>query len=306
MFKLLKNFLLLFFLALMPALSEGTEKKCEINLYPKIYHTSNWSEIGTPDVIKHSNCPFGIQSRVLSLLSNINGKVQTRHLSWVLTEEQSEYPISINPSEIEIYPLLDLLRGQIKQDSQWVWKNLTLTSGKKVLGLEKDEIVTLSCQSCQDTGEKNIQIKIFHLNNKSGRTEWLNVKLHVKTKVLTALVSLVPTQEGMRPDNFEWKIIDDPRPEQYYTNLSQLMFYKLNKALAPGAPLRNIDLIPMTLVTPGVPAQVHIIQDSFNISNTAIPTRSGQFGEVIPLRVEKGNRIIQGKVIDFNKVLVEI
>ena len=76
--------------------------------------------------------------------------------------------------------------------------------------------------------------------------------------------------------------------------------------LAQLQPIKKDDFIQHNLVTAGRHTNVIFKSKGINLSLNALPLEYGKFGQDIRLRNPKSNKIIIGKVTDFNTVLVEL
>ena len=85
-----------------------------------------------------------------------------------------------------------------------------------------------------------------------------------------------------------------------------LKFYKLNKPLRPGELLRQSDLNPINLVKAGSKTEVIIENELIKLKTYGISRNNGGVGEFVEVFHPQKNKKYQGKVIDLNKVLVEL
>ena len=127
-----------------------------------------------------------------------------------------------------------------------------------------------------------------------------------RTPIYVAAHNLSVTNEALSEKDLQKAFIEAVNPEQYTWETDQLAYYKINHSIVAGTPIKRSDLSPLVLVTPGVPAEVIFISNSIRITGKALPTSRGQWGESVKMINEKNRKTIIGKVIDFNKVLVEL
>ena len=88
--------------------------------------------------------------------------------------------------------------------------------------------------------------------------------------------------------------------------MDKIIFFKPTKTLKKGVPLLKRNLVPVKLVRSFAPVKIILSNKGIKLSGIAIAKKGGHYGEVIPLKNKKGKRIIFGKIIDFNKVKIEL
>jgi flagella basal body P-ring formation protein FlgA len=90
------------------------------------------------------------------------------------------------------------------------------------------------------------------------------------------------------------------------TDAETLRFFKSNKPLRAGELLRASDLNAQNLVRAGMRTEVILENEMVRIKTSGISRSSGGFGETVEVFHQQKNKKYQGKVIDNNKVLVEL
>ncbi|MEI8348125.1 MAG: hypothetical protein WCG27_11705, partial [Pseudomonadota bacterium] len=237
MTKLLIKFILI--LSLASGVAFGAAETCQIKIQNKIYLLNGWSNLSVPDIVTDSDCPMGAQKRFFDLLGNFNGKIRGGHMQWVLNEDQETTRINILNPEIFVFSLDNFLKEQFKLNEKWQWRDLALLNGKKVVAIGSDEIVSATCEQCQTTGEKNIQLTIVNTVTGNKQVIWMTGKLNAKINALISKTNLVAGQDNLNANLFEFKEIDDAHPEQFFVNRDLLSFYKLNRPVQTGSPLKT-------------------------------------------------------------------
>ena len=93
---------------------------------------------------------------------------------------------------------------------------------------------------------------------------------------------------------------------QYIQSSSELNFFKLNRYIEKGEPLKRSDLSAKNLVRTGKLTQVIVEQDGLKVKLDAIARQTGKYGDFVNLYNPESKKQIRGEVIDYNKVRVEI
>ena len=283
----------------------GPEKKCSIHTYDKIYYSNDSYNLSNT-IIKKSDCPKQIQSTFAKTLLKFKGALRSTYLNIAFKKDFYPYQVTTIPNEIEIQSIASQVQNKIDLPPKWKLTNIKLLSNKRVITLNKNQSINFTCGQCNSTGEKNIKFEISSYDKNIPQHEWMTAILKIKTKVLIAEKNIIANGRSLKAQDFSFNSIDTTSPSSYFTDVSQLKFFKVNRSINPGTPLKTRQLTPINLVKAGVPTQIMFFGDSLKLYGKAMPLRAGKLGEIIRLRNSKSGHNITGKVIDFNKVKVEL
>lgn len=216
------------------------------------------------------------------------------------------YKVELTPNKIQVINLKNEFQKQFKLRKGWSFGKLKMLNKKSAIGLGLESSLSLSCELCHTTGEKNISLEVRNPVEGFSKTFWAQGTVYISTIALVPVRAISTSEPQLSPSLFRKQQINVTRPEQFFTNSDQLVFYKLNKPLPEGNGLKFTDLTPINLVSAGIPTKVILKSGGLILNGTGIPSQSGKFGEIIKLRNPKTKRMIIGKVVDFNKVLVDL
>ena len=90
------------------------------------------------------------------------------------------------------------------------------------------------------------------------------------------------------------------------TDFESLKFFKTNKPLRTGELIKRSDLNAVNLVKAGLKTEVILENSAIRIKTDGISRNSGSIGEMVEVYHAQKNKKYLGKVIDVNKVLVEL
>lgn len=210
-------------------------------------------------------------------------------------------------SRTELAELNSFLNKRIEKDKEWRFISSNLTGQNDgIVKVSDEESLSLRCDQCSNTGTKNIKIEIYNALKSRYRYLWAQTDLAAKTTALYPVRSLPVNNTALTPSDFETKVVYHTRPEQFFTQANQLVFYKVNKPKSKGEPIKFQDLTPVNLVKMGQPTTVILRNGAIRLETTAISSQSGKLGQQIRLKNTKSKRTIIGKVVNFNKVEVEL
>lgn len=304
------KYLTIFFLFSLsrPLLAQEDNKDsafCEITTSAKVYHFGADSK-EQPSLFQHSTCPGQINEQFQRVLTNSNGPVSAEHLASLISEKSEKTKkVLIKPERIRVYSLIQLLSERIQLRDNQVLRNLSLLDKGSLL-LSENEQLMIQCQNCRELGELNIELVINQVSLGKLSSRWLKANQLVKTPALVALSPQRVSHNPLQRQQFQIQTIETAKPQDYFVDQEKLPFYRLNRPLAAGSAIKHSDLAGVNLVNAGTPAKVFLKNANLSISRTAHPIRGGKFGEMVQLRNPQTNKTILGKVIDFNKVEVEL
>ena len=278
----------LIILALITQRSFGVPTTCQVKFFPKVVYIGEKGLIPTNELIETSNCPIELQKKVHELVLNSQGPLKASYLKKAIGDS-----LEITPEQFELIPLASM----INLPENWLWENIEILGGKKAIqGTE----VFASCPSCTSLGKKVIEIRI------DNKTFWANGELRAFAPALISKTTIPSNKEVLSKDDFS--LINKPllNPDDYFTSLEDIQFYKLNQDLPAGTLLKKSNIRKIDLIRPGNPVTLSLISDGISIKGTGIPMSSGKIGDQVKIKSQKNNAILYGKVIGENAVSVNL
>ena len=298
--------ILLIIALFIPSFVLAESKSCSITTFDKVYYLPTKNKSKARRVIKKTDCPEFLVGKFTKQIFNSSGTLSQRILNSNEDIAKSGYKINLFPKRVIVTNLKDKLKRHFELGNKWSFGKLKMLNKNIVIGLNKDDTIDLNCEFCHTTGEKNISFTVYNAIKNYSKTHWVSATVYISTAVLVPKRAISPSEPQLVPSDFELKNLNVIRPEKYFTNKEKLVFYKLNKAIVSGKGLMFTDLSPVNLVSAGVPTKIILRNKTLSLESQGIPSQSGKFGEIIKLRNPKTKRVISGKVIDFNKVLVDL
>jgi len=300
---MLNKVLIFILLTFSPVIMAG--ESCFIKTFPKLWTIEGTSPSQISNAIKKSNCSQKAKKAFLHFILTRKGNI---HSSLIEREINQELKVKakISPRKISINSLNTALKEKFSHSENWFFKKIKLNSQKKVLGLSKHKQILFHCNQCEFSGTKNIKLIIQDPIKNTNIQEWAQAEIKVRVTAFTANGDFNVNNSALSRNMFKKRYVYVSSPEKLFTNEKGLNFYKLNKPLKRGQPLLFSDLTSVNLVQSGRPTKIILNHNSLKISSQAMPMRSGKFGEIIQLRHLKTRKVIIGKIVDFNKVMVEL
>ena len=278
----------------------GTEK-CVIELYDKILRAEQ--SITFADVIIKSNCSQELQNKFVSSWGEFSGVISTAYLKDTFLKSDE---VELVPDKIYISSLTQYLMQQLELNEGQNLKDVRRIGRKGALVWRARENLQVKCANCQTLGEKSIELVISDPLTSRRQAEWVKGTVVTQQSVLVAKGHFSVTNQGLTSEMFELQMIETAFPERYFINAAELKFNKLNKPINQGTALQNADLVALNLVTVGNPVKMTLDTGTIRVENIATPSRNGKLGETIKFKNLNSNKVILGKIVDFNKAQVTL
>jgi flagella basal body P-ring formation protein FlgA len=237
------------------------------------------------------------------LISTLEGKVASFQLKELM--RLKGHGVEILPTSILIVKFHTLLREQVNLPQGIHIQAAKVLETAPLLPLEKEDTIELDCPSCQFGNEQIINITINPRNGKKYALKaMVNFKRMVRALRLTsplAAFSFISDSESFKED-----FVESIPHTDLITDIESLKFFKTNKPLKAGELIKKSDLNPLNLVKAGLRTDVILENQMIRIKTQGISRSSGSFGDYVEVFHPQKNKKYLGKVIDINKVLVEI
>ncbi|MDH5580782.1 MAG: flagellar basal body P-ring formation chaperone FlgA [Bdellovibrionales bacterium] len=275
---------------------------CEIKTYDRLI--TNRDQINTKknSLIKETSCPKKVLEKFISLVQEVSGTIDDNKINSILSEEGLTEYISIRPKKIEIIPLSFFLRKNIKIKNQDIlFDNIQVLDRSFGFGLDHGEKYNIQCSNCELPGLKNISL-IF----KSTQPLWLTAQLKFKVSALVATTNISPSMRPLDKGQVELRDIFVSHPNNYFTDLKLIRFYRPSRPIVKSAPLNINDVTKVDLVRIGRPTSIILDGSGFFISSTGIPMNNGKLYQSIKIKNTKTNKVVTAEVVDFNKVKIKL
>lgn len=263
---------------------------CTINFNEFNYHTG--TDLKLMDIAKiHADCPDQKIKKIQSFISDYNGTVSSRYLTVIAGGS-----INIHPQRIGFINIQEYLKAEYNNKNLKL-KSLKLLSSSKVITSNKR--LKITCPKCYKAGEHQMKIH-------GEKVVWGKVSFIAPTAVLVANKDYQAFSNDLNGDDFslEKKWVLDP--ENYYSNKSQLNFYKISKPIQIGQYLKKDSLMAKNIVHIGKSVDVILQNKNITIVTRAIAQGSGHLSDNVLVQNIKTKKKYSATIVGKNKVKVEI
>ncbi len=299
--------------------SQQKNTECTLQLYKKILRVNLQVPLSSKDAIISSNCTESSIQSTLAILNSLSGNVQTQFIAEEIHNEINNKPsnlnsssvsIKISPESIEVHSLNDFLKNRLDSKTNFQFSETKILGNKNSISLGENDIVNFSCEDCSTLGNKKIILQVYSPIQNYGYQVLVDSKLGTNLLVLKTKENLTPhssSSDGLQWDKLTYKeeIFTD-QPELFVTNAEDLKFFVLNKTILKGQPLKFQLFSPKEIVKYNVPTKILLKNRNIQILHTGIPLRSAKYGEYVELKSTTNNKLLNGKVIDQNTVVIEL
>ena len=279
--------------------------ECEVELFSKIYRMNANQALLARDLVKSSTCSPEITNKLAMLVTSSEGVVGSDFLKTELQKDFPDINIFFISKKLSLMDLNSVLKEQLLANSNLYFSQIKSLNGVSTLGIVEGEQLRSICDSCQSFGEKNIKIDITNIVSNTTRSMWFASKIMAKVKVVKAKRNISFQQKALDANDFYFEEVMTMSPENALTTLDNIGFYKSNKTIVQDSIVSNLDLQAVNLINYGTPVSITLQNQNISLQKTAMPVRSARFGEVIELK-GLNNKNIAGKVVGFNKVVIEL
>ena len=275
---------------------------CEIKAPKSLIVTENVESYELKSAFQYKSCTDEQIKAFNILLTDYSGDLNQR----VLHAELNDKRIKLLNS-FKVTTLSTAINSRIHLPKKWKIVELKLIGqGSGYFALQNEEHLQISCNNCNNTGAKNIRLNIVNPVSNTKASHWLTGDVAIAVEALVSKDNISITNEPLTKRNFELKTVYSSRPENFFTFADKLPYYRANRPLRSGHVVKFNDISPLNLVNMGTPVQIKLNSNGLKLQAVGIPTRSGKLGEIIQLKNPKTNKIIIGKITNFNEVEVEL
>ena len=249
------------------------------------------------------NCEDNAKNELAKLINGFEGRVASFQIQEMMSSKGHQ--VLISPQSIQVQQVSSIIREQLILPQGIQIKSAHLENLKNYLTLNPGDQVEVSCHSCLFGARQplNLVIKGFDGVNHSHLITADFVKMVKALKLTTPVSAFSSFSSG---DAVEEVYVEAIPHTDYILNKDSLRFYKTNKPLKAGEILKTSDLTAMNLVRAGLKTDVILENKMIRIKTQGISRQNGAIGEFVEVFQPQKNKKYQGKVIDNNKILVEL
>lgn len=289
-----------FLLALFVIVFCSSAFACEIQLPQNIVilgESANFSS-----ALNSKNCSEETLKEVNLTLNSVEGKITSFQFAEIL--KAKNFSANIQPSLIQVQQLKHLIKEQILLPTGVQLTSSQALYGPNFLTLNANDKVSVECIGCLFGSEQPVNINILGFD---GSHRSIVIKANFKKMVRAyKLIMSAPAFAEISADMLKEEYVESIPHTDLITDIQTLRFYKINKPLRAGELLKKSDLNAVNLVRAGMKTDVIIENSLVKLKTEGISRNNGSLGELVEVFHPQKNKKYLGRVIDINKVLVDL
>lgn len=255
------------------------------------------------DIFQAKNCGLETRQDLHQIMTGLEGRIASFQLKEMLANKGHQ--VEIQPQTIVIRQFSTLIREQLHLPKGVQAKTSRLQDGQGVLALSAGDQLDITCSTCLFGTSQPINLKVIEFDG----TQRSFIATTDFIKMVKALKLISPLASFSSLDDmslFKEEYIESIPHTDLITDKESLKFYKTNKPLRAGDFLRKSDLNAVNLVRAGLKTDVVLENQMIRIKTQGISRSNGSIGELVEVYHQQKNKKYLGKVVDINKVLVEL
>lgn len=289
---------ILFSLLLM--VSSLTGFACEVHLPHHIVILGD-----VVDLMKSSantGCDEETLNEINATLISVEGKITSFQLAEMLKVKKQS--VAIQPNLIQVQHFKHLVREQLLLPPGVQLRSSEAINSANFISLAPGDRVEVECTGCLYGSQQPLNLNIIGFD---GSEKTMTVKGDFK-KMVKAYRLLGPRTAftEIKPEFLKEEYVESIPHTDLVTNLDTIHFFKLNKPVRSGELLKNSDLNALNLVKAGLKTEILIENKLVKLKTSGISRSNGILGQFVEVYSPEKNKKFQGKVIDINKVLIEL
>lgn len=274
---------------------------CEVQLPHQLIIFSEASERN--GIIQQKDCNEKVIQDLYDVIRALDGRIASFQLKEMMTLKGHD--LNIHPQSINIQQFQTLIREHLNLPSGIQVKASRPLSGPAIIALPAGDKVEIECINCLYGTQQPLNLTIIGFDGtKQSLLATADFKKMVKAYRLLSPLPSFSTIPGV--EILKEEFVESIPHTDLITDSSILKFYKTNKPLRAGDLLKKSDLNAINLVKAGIRTDVILENQMIRIKTQGISRSNGAIGEFVEVFHPQKNKKYQGKVIDINKVLIEL
>lgn len=261
------------------------------------------SEQSGKNVYQIKNCDSKVSDDLHQIVSGLEGRVASFQLKEMMNTRGHQ--IEIAPQSVIIQQFRTVIRDQLLLPPGVQVKETRSINMPGILALPAGDKIEVSCIGCLFGTQQSLNVAVLGFDgSRQSMLASADFKKMVKAFRLTAALPSFSSVNDMNILKEEY--IETIPHTDLITDVDSLKFYKTNKPLKAGEILKKSDLNAVNLVRAGLKTDVVLENQMVRIKTSGISRGNGTIGELVEVYHPQKNKKYQGRVIDINKVLVEL
>jgi flagella basal body P-ring formation protein FlgA len=287
--------LIVFFFLMIPAVFA-----CEISMPYRLVVMGEDPAGQSP--VNASNCNEEALKTFHQLLTGLEGRISSSQLTEMMANKG--HTIRIDQHMVQIQNLKSFIRDQLSIPGGVHVKATYPVNNSNFLALAPGDQLQISCSACLWGTKQPLNISVAGFDGT--RKDFIAVADFGKMVRAFRLIRPLTSFSEITVYDIKEEFTEAVPHTEFISDVQNLRYYKTNKPLRSGELLKTADLNAMNLVKAGLKTEVVLENAMVRIKTSGISRANGAFGDTVEVWHPQKNKKYQGRVIDNNKVLVEL
>lgn len=285
-------------------------QQCKLVLFSHYFIPNNEKNSNILFNLKEQKCHEQVKKQIISYLKKLRGKVNTSIIKDIIPLK-SKIHLEIQPKVVHVYSLNKIIKKKLHLKKSHILKEIKFVRNNLVWGFDNNIFnnMEINCHDCKGTGRKNLTLTLTSQNssNESFKKYYFSAIIYKKVRALIAQKPLSIYSDLANLSHYKFNEIITEDPSSLILDKDKIKFYKLNKNINSGSPITYHDIVPLNIIKFGDDVNLIVEGKGMKISTFATAMENGKIYEQVKLKIKnKKNKTIQGKVVNFKTVKVEL
>lgn len=273
---------------------------CDISMPHRLIVLSNDPSGQSP--VNATNCSEETLRVFHKTLTELEGRISAAQLTEMMAGKGQI--VKIDQHMVQVQNLKTFIREQLSLPPGVHVKTTYAVNASNFLALAPGDQLQINCSACLWGTKQPINVSIAGFDGT--RRDFVAVADFGKMVRAFRLARPLNSFSEITVYDIKEEFTEAIPHTEFISDVQTLKYYKTNKPLKSGELLRLSDLNAINIVKAGLKTEVVLENSMVRIKTSGISRGNGAFGDIVEVYHPQKNKKYQGKVIDNNKVLVEL
>ncbi len=278
----------------------STAFACDINMPHRLVILGD--DITGQSPINTANCSEEAVRDLHRTLTGVEGRISSSQLTEMMNAKG--HTVQIDQHSVQIQNLKSFIRDQLPIPAGVQVKTTYTVNSSNFLALAPGDQLMVYCSACLWGSKQPINVTINGFDGT--RRDFISVADFGKMVRAFRLTRPLNSFADITVYDIKEEFTEAVPHADFISDVQNLKYYKTNKPLKSGELLRISDLNAINIVKAGLKTEVILENEMVRIKTSGISRGNGAFGDTVEVYHQQKNKKYQGRVIDNNKVLVEL
>lgn len=273
---------------------------CDISMPYRLIVLSE--EYSGQSPVNTSNCNEETVKELHKTLASLEGRISAQQLTDMMAAKN--HTVKIDQHMVQVQNLKTYIRDQLMIPGGVHVKDTHAVNSSNFLALAPGDQLQVSCTACLWGTRQPINVTVAGFDG--SRKDFIAIADFGKMVRAFRLIRPLNSFSEITVYDIKEEFTEAIPHSEFIADVQNLKYYKTNKPLKSGELLKISDLNAVNIVKAGLKTEVILENTLVRIKTSGISRANGAYGDIVEVYHPQKNKKYQGKVIDTNKVLVEL